>query len=82
MDATTRRLAEYSTNTGTTYREIAAYPRGHSKHPRTDFEVDDKLSALDRGVMDEAAAERLRRGAWSLDELRLILDLLDLLCVH
>jgi 2-methylcitrate dehydratase len=66
---------------GSRHREIAAYPRGHSKNPMTDAEVDTKFSALARGVMEEEAAQTLRRSVWDLDKQHSIRNVLELVRV-
>jgi 2-methylcitrate dehydratase len=57
---------------GKTITEELAYPRGHTRNPVTDAELDQKFDALvdTRGPRDAAVCRELRKTLWAFDAVR------------
>jgi 2-methylcitrate dehydratase len=51
---------------GATLAEEVTYPKGHSKNPMTDADIDAKLDATCRGVVSADCRERIREAWWNV----------------
>lgn len=72
---------EVITRSGQRIVESAQYPKGHSKNPMSDDDVNNKFSLVCEGVMDTARRDSLLQTLWGIDQaadLNVMFDLLSL----
>ncbi|GMR05073.1 MAG: MmgE/PrpD family protein [Thermodesulfobacteriota bacterium] len=72
---------EIRTRGGGRFERTVSYPKGHPKNPLTDREVEGKLEALSRGLVEGAALREAIKRIWRLEELRDISGLMGLFTV-
>lgn len=54
------------------------YPKGDSRNPLTDKEVEEKFAALAEDVLSVAAQKKLKTAVWNLDRVRMVTELMAL----
>lgn len=54
------------------------YPKGDSRNPLTDKEVEEKFAALAEGVLSAAAQKKLKNAVWNLDRIKMVTELMAL----
>jgi 2-methylcitrate dehydratase len=54
------------------------YPKGDPRNPLSDYEIEEKFTALAEPVMGEESRRRLADAVWALEELDSVTGLMDL----
>ena len=70
------------TTSGAEHTEQLDYPKGDSRNPLTDAEVEEKFDALAEPHLDAAARKRVKDAVWNLDTLDSVSRLMELLRVQ
>jgi 2-methylcitrate dehydratase len=67
------------TRSGRRYTERADYPKGHTKNPMTDADVETKFRDLSEEVLGKTQTAGVLETLWRLDEVQRIGAVMDLL---
>ncbi len=70
---------EVVTKSGQSIVESAQHPKGHSKNPMSDDDVNNKFSLVCEGLMDAARRDALLKSLWAMDQAASLDCLFDLL---
>jgi len=73
---------EVITRSGQRHSESAQYPKGHSKNPMTDNDVNNKLGMVCAAVMPDAQRDALLKVLWNVDQAANLDEIFDLLVVR
>jgi 2-methylcitrate dehydratase len=72
---------EVQTRSGQRFEAATAYPKGHSRNPLSDAQVEDKFRALARDAITEANCEAALAELWTLEKVPNLHGLLDRLII-
>src|SRR5262249_10720042 len=73
---------EVTTRSGQRLVEMASYPKGHSKNPMTDADVDRKFADLCANLLPPKRRDPLLRALWDIDQAPDVAKVIDLVRVE
>jgi 2-methylcitrate dehydratase len=74
-----RVIVTIRTTSGQEFTKQLDYPKGDSRNPLSDAEIEEKFAALARPVLSRAAQKKVREAVWNLEKLDSVSGLMKLL---
>ena len=74
-----RVIVNITAKDGRTFSKQLDYPKGDTRNPLTDAEIEEKFRALAEGVLSKKAQDRLIRAIWKLEKLDSVAKLMRLM---
>jgi 2-methylcitrate dehydratase len=74
-----RVIVNLTATDGRTFRKQLDYPKGDSRNPLSDADVEEKFAALAQGVLSSGAQKRLKDAIWNLEKVGSVSNLMALM---